>query len=103
MSKRNGVWNSNDFFRLKGPCVPLCMEYDIVQMSAAASYGGTDLRDLLFNDSNAQIRLNMNDSLDYIHFEGIGRLGLIAKDLRLQKAPQKSLAEDQRKLVITDL
>ena len=48
------------FFYLKDPCMPLFLEYNIVQMSAAASYGGTDLSDPIFNDSVAQIRLNLS-------------------------------------------
>ena len=41
----------------------LCMEYNIVQLSVVASYGGTDPSGSIFNDSTAQIRLNLSNSL----------------------------------------
>ena len=41
--------------------MPLCMEYNIVQMFAAASYGGTDPIGRIFNDSAAQIRLKLRE------------------------------------------
>ena len=56
--------------------MPLCMEYNIVQIFAATSYGGTDPSDSIFNDSAAQIRLNLS-------IKGIGQLWLIGIDLRL--------------------
>ena len=65
-------------FFLKDPCVPLCTEYNIVQMFAAVSYVGTDTSGPIFNDSAAQIRLNLNNSLGYVDFKNIGRLRLIA-------------------------
>ena len=74
---------TKNLFNLKDPCMPLCMEYYIVQMSAAASYGGTDPSGSIFNDSAAQIRLNLSNSLGYRYFKGIGRLRLIGIDLRL--------------------
>ena len=54
------------------------MEYNIVQMFAAASYGGTDPSGPIFNDSAAQIRLNLSNSLGYVDFKGIGDCGLLA-------------------------
>ena len=63
--------------------MPLCIEYNIVQMSAADSYGGTDPSGPIFNDSTAQIRLNLSNNLGYVDFKGIGRLRLIGIDLRL--------------------
>ena len=59
------------------------MEYNIVQKSTAASYGGTDPSVPIFNDSAAQILLNLSKSLGYVDFKGIGRLWLIDIDLRL--------------------
>ena len=52
--------------------MPLSMEYYIVQMSAAASYGGTDPSGLIFNESATQIRLNLSNKLGYVDFKGIG-------------------------------
>ena len=43
--------------------MPLCLEYQIVQMSAGASHGGTDPRGPIFNDSVAQVPLNLSDGL----------------------------------------
>ena len=37
----------------------------------------------IFNDSAAQIRLNLNHNLGYVDFEAISRLRLIGIDLRL--------------------
>ena len=67
------------------------MEYDIVQMSAAASHGGTDPSGPIFNDSAAWIRLNLSDGIGYVDFKGIGRLRLIGIDLRLQETPQEKV------------
>ena len=41
------------FIYLKASYMPLCMEYDIAQMSATASHGGTDPSGPIFNDSAA--------------------------------------------------
>ena len=71
--------------------MPLCIEYDIVQMSAAASHGGTDSRGTIFNDSAAKIRLTLSNGLSYVDFEGISRLGLIGIDLRFMKTPQEKV------------
>ena len=71
--------------------MPLFMEYNIVQMSTAASYGGTDPSSPIFNDSAAQIRLNLSDGVGYVDFKGIGRLRLIGIDLRLQETPQEKV------------
>ena len=71
------------FFYLKDPCMPLCMEYDIVQMSAEDLRGGTDSKGPIFNVSAAKIRLNLRNGLGYVDFEGINRLRLIGIDLRL--------------------
>lgn len=50
------MWD-NDILYLKGSYMPLCTEYYIVQMSTAASHGGTDPSDPIFNDNAALIRL----------------------------------------------
>ena len=50
------------------------MEYNIIQMSVAASYDGTDPSGPIFNDSAAQIRLNLSNSLSYVEFKDIGRM-----------------------------
>ena len=71
------------FFYLKGPCMPLCMEYDIVQMSAAASHDGTDSKSPIFNDSAVKIRLNLSNGLGYVDFEGINQFRLSGINLRL--------------------
>ena len=60
---------------------PMYATYNIVKMSAAASYGGTDPSGPIFNDSAAQIWLNLSNSLGYFDFNGIGRLWLIGIDL----------------------
>ena len=67
------------------------MEYNIVEMSAAVSYGGADPSGPIFNDSAAQIRLNLSNSLGYVDFKGIGRLRLIGIDLRFWKTPQEKV------------
>ena len=71
------------FSYLKDPCMPSCIEYNIVEMSAAASYGGTDSSGPIFNNSAAQIWVNLSNSLDYVDFKDIGQLRLIGIDLRL--------------------
>ena len=48
-NKTSYVWSINEIF-LKDP---LCMEYNIVQMSAEGSYGGTNPSGPIFNDSAA--------------------------------------------------
>lgn len=68
--------------------MPLCIYYNIIQTSAAASHSGVDSSDLIFYDSAAKIGLNSRDGLDYVDFKGISRLRLIYVDLRLQEAPQ---------------
>ena len=73
----------------------LCMEYDIVQMSAAASHGGTDPSGPIFNDSAAQIRLNLSNGIGYVDLKGIGQLQVIGIDMRLQETPQEKVQRGQ--------
>lgn len=72
-----------------------CMEYNIVQMSAAASYGSTDPHCPIFNYFATQIRLNLSDGLGYVDFKGIGHLQLTGIDVRLQETPQEKVYQDQ--------
>lgn len=41
---------TKSFFYLTGPCMSLCVEYNIVEISAATFHGGTDSIDPIFND-----------------------------------------------------
>ena len=75
--------------------MPLCIEYDIVHMSSAASHGGMDPSGPVFNDSAAQIWLNLSDGIGYVDFKGIGRLRLIGIDLQLQETPQEKVQQGQ--------
>ena len=70
--------------------MPLCMEYYIVQMSAAASHSGTDPSAPNFNGSAAKILLNLSDGIGYVNFKGIGRLWLIGIDLDFRKPHKKN-------------
>ena len=67
------------------------MEYDIVQMSAAASLGGMYARGPIFHDSGAQIGLNLIDALDNVGFKGSGGLRLIRIDPLHKETPQEKV------------
>lgn len=69
----------------------LFMEYDIAQMAAANSLGGTYTRDPFFDDSGAQIGLNLFDALNNVGFKGIDGLWLICIYLRLKTTPQEKV------------
>ena len=52
-NKTSCVWGIDKIIYLKGPYMPLCMDYDIFQMSAAASHSGMDPNGPIFNNSAA--------------------------------------------------
>ena len=71
--------------------MPLCVEYNIVQMSVTASLGGVHSKCSTFHDSGAQIRLNLTDGMGYVGFEDRRGLWIIPTQLRLNKTPQEKV------------
>ena len=78
-------------FYFEGALMTLGVEYEIVQMSSAASLGGADPWGPIFGDSDAQIWLNLSDGMVNVDFEGIGRLRLIDVNLGLEETPQEKV------------